>query len=151
MPGYRITTEGEEALGAATAETVLLLIGATAGKAIIDEIGFGFDGTSATAEPVQWKIKRGNSASQGTSSAATEEKDDPDDAAAANAGFHSFTAEPTYTGQPLAHGEVHPQGGWLVLPVRIFLDDATNSMIGLELTAPAAVNVAAHMHWTVAP
>lgn len=151
MPGYKITTEGEEALAAATAETVLLLAGSTAGKARLTEVALGFDGVTSTAEPVQWKVKRGNSASQGTSSAATEEKEDPDDATAANTGFHSFSGEPTYTGQPLAHGEVHPMGGWMRVPVSLVVDDATNSFLGLELTAPAIVNVAAEMRWEVQP
>lgn len=149
MPGYRITTEGEEALAAATAETLLILAGATAGKAVLTEFGLACDGVTPTAEPIQWKIKRGNSASQGTFTGATEEKEDPDDAAAANAGFHSSAGEPTYTGQPLMHGELHPQGGWLVVPCALIVDDATNSFLGLEVTAPAVVNVAAFMRWEV--
>lgn len=147
MAGYRITTEGEEALAAATAETLLMLAGSTAGKARLTRIGFGFDGIAPTDPPIQWKLKRGNSASQGTSTAATEEKEDPDDAAAANPGFHSFTAEPTYTGQPLDHNEIHPQGGWIYLDVDVIVDDATNSFVGLEVTAPNVVNVAAMMRW----
>lgn len=143
---YTATTEGEEAL-TTSAETIILLAGTTNHKVVITEIGFAFDGTSSTAEPIQWKIRRGNSASQGTSSAATEEKADPDDPAAAATAFHSLTAEPTYTGQPIDAGECHPQGGWQWIKTFIVLDDATNSFVGVEVTAPAAVNVQGGIHW----
>ena len=145
MGRYTITTEGEEALVAATAETVLLLAGSASAKGLLWGFGFSLDGTSSAAEPVQWKLKRGNSASQGTSTAATEEKRDSDLPAALLTGFHSFTAEPTYTGQALMAGEIHPQGGvyeWRAntLEECFVLDDATNSFFGVELTAPAVVN-----------
>lgn len=150
MARYTITTEGEEALAAATAETVLLVAGSTSAKGHMWGFGFAFDGVTAAAEPVQWKLKRGNSASQGTSSAATEEKRDPDEPAAILTGFHSFSGEPTYTGQPLMAGEIHPQGGvyeWRAVDVAesFVLDDSANSFFGLELTAPAVVNVQAWM------
>lgn len=153
MAGYSITTEGEEALAAATAETVLILAGTTTRKGIIRGFTVSFDGVVSSDAPVQVTVKRGNSASQGTSSAATEEKHDPDSPSASCTGFHSFTVEPTYTGQPLRHVEVHPQGG-LFRDILIeapkdgwSLDDATNSFIGIQVTAPAVVNVAADLQW----
>lgn len=148
---YSITTEGEEALAAATAETLLIVAGATSRKGRILAFELSFDGVTSGAEPVQGRIRRGNSASQGTSTAATEEKHDPDDPTAALTGFHSFTAEPTYTGQPLREFEVHPQGGQygdkITVPGPWVLDDATNSFIGLVVTAPATVNVLASVQW----
>lgn len=145
---YTITTEAEEALTAATAETLLIVAGATTRKAKITGYGVSFDGVSSTAEPVQVLIKRGNSASQGTSTAATEEKLDPDSPTAACTGFHSFTAEPTYTGQTIYRYVIHPQGGVLIeRGLEIMLDDATNSFIGIEVTAPAVVNATAWMEW----
>lgn len=153
MAGYSITTEGEEALVAATVETLLIVAGSTTRKGVIRAFTVSFDGVVSADAPVQVKIKRGNSASQGTSSAATEEKNDPDSPAASCTGFHSFTAEPTYTGQPLRHIEVHPQGGifrdQLIEAPRDgwYLDDSTNSFIGVEVTAPAVVNVAADVQW----
>lgn len=150
---YSITTEGEEALAAATAETLCIVAGATTRKGRVIAYGVSFDGVSSSAEPVQVKLKRGNSASQGSSSAATEEKHDPDDPAAACTGFHSFSGEPTYTGQPLRHHEVHPQGGQYELwragseDDGFVLDDSANSFLGLEATAPAVVNVGAWMEW----
>jgi hypothetical protein len=147
---YVITTEAEEALAAATAETVVLLAGNTSSKMAIYRWRVGFDGTSSTAEPIVVSVKRGNSASQGTSTGATEEKLDPDDSASLSNGFHSFTVEPTYTGQPLDIVEVHPQGGWYEWVARddadmLVLDDATNSFIGIEVTAPATVNCSASL------
>ena len=49
---YSATTEAEEALGAATAETVIALHSTAVCKPRIIEWGVTFDGTSATAEPV---------------------------------------------------------------------------------------------------
>jgi hypothetical protein len=152
MPKFSITGEAEEALAAATAETVLLLAGHASVWARIREMSLAFDGTSATAAPVEIKVKRGNSASQGTSTAATEEKWLPDSPGALATGFHSFTAEPTYTGQPLMHQNIHPQGGlWVWKAIddadSIWLDNDANSFIGIEVTAPAVVNVAAWLSW----
>lgn len=149
---YTITTEGEEALVAATGETVLLVAGSASAKGRLWRYKVTFDGTSAAAEPVQVQLKRGNSASQGTSTAATEEKRDIDDPNALLTGFHSFTAEPTYTGQPLDAGEVHPQGGqyeWIANNEDecFVLDDSANSFFGIVVTAPAGVNVQAVMEF----
>lgn len=158
MGSYSITTEGEEALAAATAETLLLVAGNATVRMAIYRYSFAFDGTTSTAEPVVVRIKRGNSASQGVSSAATEEKFDPADPSSPSAGFHSFTAgnEPTYTGQALHIIEVHPQGGWYEWIARdesdmLILEASTNSFIGIEATAPAIVNAVATMCFRTKP
>ena len=61
---YSITGEAEEALAAATAETVLQLIGHASVKARIIEWGVSFDGVSAVAE----LNSQSGSASQSTAS-----------------------------------------------------------------------------------
>ena len=152
MPRFTITTEGEEALAAATAETVLLVAGSTSAKGLLWGFGFSVDGTSPTAEPGRFALKRGNSASQGTSTAATAEKKDSAAPTSLLTGFHSFTAEPTYTGQSLVSGEIHPQGGvyeWRANTIEEcwVLDAATNSFFGLVLTYAAIVNVEAWMEF----
>lgn len=144
---YSATTEAEEALAAATAETVVQLRGATAVKARIVEWGISFDGTSATAAPVQVRLLR--QSTDGTATGAVEAKWDPDSPAANCTAFHSFTAEPT-AGDVLAHYEVHPQAGLIIqypLGREPTLDDATTSRIAVEANAPAVVNCAAYIVW----
>lgn len=145
---YSATTEGEEALGAATAETVIQLRGATVVKARIIEWGVSFDGVSVTGEPVRIRLLR--QTTDGTATGATEALwDDPDAPAANCTAFHSFTAEPT-AGSVLADYNVHPQAGIVIqypLGREPVLDNATTSRIGIECTAPAAVNAAAYIVW----
>lgn len=144
---YSVTTEGEEALAAATAETVVQLTGAAGVKAKLVEWGISFDGTSATAAPVVVRLLRQTTA--GTASAATEVKWDPDAPTANVTSFHSFSAEPT-AGEVLATYNVHPQTGIVVqYPYgrEPTIDNATSSRLGLEVTAPAIVNATAYIVW----
>lgn len=145
---YAATTEGEEGLAAATAETLLQLRGATSTKARIVAWGVSFDGVSATAEPVLVELRR--QTTDGTATGAVEPKFDADDPTAAVTAFHSFSAEPTQ-GDRLESYEIHPQGGLFVReyppgrePV---LDDVTTSRIGIVATAPATVNAVAWIQW----
>jgi hypothetical protein len=145
---YAATTEGEEALAAATAETVLQLRGSTVTKARIVAWSVSFDGISATEAPVVVRLIR--QTTDGTGSAATEEPLDPDSPTANCTAFHSFSAEPT-AGTSVETYEIHPQGGLLIReypPGReVILDNAATSRIAIECTAPAAVNAVAWMHW----
>ncbi len=149
MPSvYSATTEGEEALAAATAETLIALIGATTTKAKIVEWGVAFDGVSATAAPVVVRIVRATA--DGTGTGATEKPWDPDSPTAACAVKHSYSAEPTKESQALVELEVHPQGGVIVqypLGREIVLDNATTSILCIEVTAPAVVNANAYIVW----
>jgi len=145
---YSVTTEGEEALGAATAETLLQLRGATAVKAQVCELSVSFDGVTSTDAPAVVRLLR--QSTDGTATAATEVLWDPDAPTASVTSFHSFTVEPT-AGDVLATWEVHPQGGNLQVywppgegPI---LDNAATSRLGLEVTSPAAVNAVAYIAW----
>lgn len=146
---YSATTEGEEALAAATAETVIALIGATTVKARICEWGVSFDGISATAEPVRIRLVR-TTADDGTATGATEKAWDPDNPTANCSAKHSYSAEPTKESTPLATYEVHPQAGIVVqypLGREITLDNTTSNGLAIECTAPATVNVEAYIVW----
>lgn len=151
MPSYySATTEGEEALAAATAETIIALIGATQVKGEIRQWGVFFDGTSATAEPVRIRVVR-TTADDGTATAATEKAWEPDSPTANCTAKHSYTAEPTKEAQALLDIEVHPQTGWAeqYLPGEgIFLDNTTTNGIAIEVTAPAVVNCTAYIKWS---
>jgi hypothetical protein len=146
---YSITTEGEEALAAATAETLLQLRGHANTKAKIIEIGVSFDGVSTSEAPVVVRLLR--QTTDGTSTGATEIAWDPDNPTPLCTGFHSHTSTEPTAGDVLATWEVHPQGGSLVVQWPLgrepTLDNATTSRIGLEVNAPAAVNAVAYMVW----
>ena len=146
---YAVTTEGEEALAAATAECVVRVGGATAVKAKIIEWGVATDGVSATAEPIRIRLIR--TSSDGTSSAATETQvSDPDNPTANCVGTHSFTAEPTKS-DVIIETELHPQGDRIQeqfpLGREPGLDNATTSCIAIEAVAPAVVNITGYIIW----
>lgn len=148
MAVYAITTEGEEALAATTAETLVQIRGTTQAKAKIVAWGVSFDGVTATDAPVV--VSFGRQTTDGTGTGATEVKFDADDPSPGCTGFHSFSAEPTL-GDVFETYNIHPQGGLFVReyppgrePV---MDDATTSRIGLVATAPAAVNAVAWIQW----
>jgi hypothetical protein len=147
---YSITTEGEEALAAATAETVLQLRGATTTKAKLRQWSISFDSTSATAEPVLVRLLR--QTTDGTGTGATEAKWDPDSPAAACTGFHTFSSTEPTSGDILEEHLVYPGGVPLIVqyPQDGFeptLDDAATSRIGITVNAPASVNVVATLVW----
>lgn len=149
MAIYSITTEGAEALAAATAETVLGVRGLTTVKAVILEWGVAFDGASATAVPVRVRLNRHST--DGTATAATEVPWDgaADAPAALLTGFHSYTAEPT-TSATLVELYCHPQGGlsFQYGPGRgPTIGAATTSRLGIECVAPATVNVTGYLVW----
>lgn len=148
MAIYAITTEGEEALAAATAETLLQIRGSTITRARLLTWSVSFDGTTATNEPVLVELVR--QSTDGTATGATEIAFDPVDPAAQCTGFHSFTAEPTVSATLEQHN-IHPMGGILVReyppgrePV---VDDATTSRLAIRITAPNVVNAVGFMHW----
>jgi hypothetical protein len=146
---YSATTEGEEALAAATAETVIALHAATTVKPRIIEWGVTFDGTSATAEPVRVRLVR-MTVADGTSSTATEKAWDPDNPTANATVTHSYTAEGTKEAQALAEYEVPPTSGMVMqypLGREIVINNATADGLAIECTAPAIVNVEAYLVW----
>ena len=149
MAIYSVTTEGEEALGAGTAETVIQLRGSTSTKARVIAWGISFDGVTSTDAPVVVNFLR--QTTDGTGTGATEAKFDADDPAATCTAFHTFSSTEPTSGDILEQYEIHPQGGLFVReyppgrePV---LDDAATSRIGIACTAPAAVNVLAWLQW----
>ena len=104
-----------------------------------------FDGVSVTAEPVQVRLLRQTTAIGGTPTVITPAKMDDSIAetvlttAAASAGG----AEPT-AGDVLDVVEVHPQNGYeVIFPPGQEVIIGGGDRLGIECTAPAAVNVRA--------
>lgn len=141
-----VTTEGEIALTAATAKTILQL--AAPANQILALRGFSvsFDGVLGTAEPV--KVDLVTQTDAGTMSAATEFKDGPATAETIQGvALKTATVEPTTT-TVLRSYNIHPQTGF----ERSYAFDeeiqiAGGARLGLRCTAPAAVNVLGVLSW----
>lgn len=148
MGAYSVTTEGEEALAAATAETLVQVIGSASTKSKIVQWSVAFDSVSPTAEPVLVRLAR--QTTSGTSTGATEVRNDPDDPTALCTSFHSFSAEPTL-GEVIEEIEVYPGGIPFVMqyPMGLepIIDSDTASRVGIIVTAPAVVNAVATLKW----
>lgn len=140
---FIVDTEGEIALTAATAKTVLQVVAPSNHKVIVKRWGVFFDGTSPTAEPVQVRLLRQTTA--GTMSSATPRKLGTDSETIQSTAQKTATVEPT-AGDVLMPIEVHPQQGYAeILPYGDEYEIAGGGRIGIECTAPAGVNVRAYM------
>jgi hypothetical protein len=146
-------TIAEQALVAATAETILELKNAAHHRYKLLEFNVSFDGVVVTAEPVVVELCRINSTGgDGTSSALTGLKRDgslPE--TVQTTALNAFTAEPT-TVNVLRRFEVHPQGSfnWQAPFGQEYqfggaTAGADSGRVALRCTAPVAVNVCASM------
>lgn len=137
----------EQALAAATAETVLQLVAAANHRVKLLAWGVFFDGVSATAEPVQVVLVRQTGA--GTSSANTPVKWDASaDETLQTTARDAFTAEPASDDAVVWAGEIHPQGGYeAIFPLGQEALVPGGGRLGIKLTAPATVNARAYMRF----
>jgi hypothetical protein len=135
-------TEGEIALTAATAKTVLQLLAATNHRNKILAWGVSFDGTSPSAEPVEVRLLRQTTA--GTMTAATLRALHPGiTETLQSSATKNASAEPT-VGDVLRAVEVHPQGAYEeILPFGQEYIMGGGGRVGIECKAPAGVNVRA--------
>lgn len=141
-----IAQTSEVALSAATAKTVVQIAAPTNHRVKIIGVGFFFDGTSTTAEPVQVTLSR--QSSSGTMSALTPVPlDDSLAETLQTLAQHTATAEPT-TGVTIDAWECHPQQGFEVLyPLGQEPIVGGGDKVGLICTAPATVNVRAKIRF----
>lgn len=142
---YGVATTTEIALTAATAKTVVQL--ATSANHRIAVLGWGvfFDAVSVTAEPVQVRLLIQTGA--GTMSSLTPAPVHAMSETLQTTCQHTATVEPTNGGTSacvLDVLEVHPQSGYEIkFPPGHEIEIGASSYIGIECTAPAAVNVRA--------
>lgn len=142
-------TVSNQALAAATAETVVQLVTAATVRAQLTKLAISFDGTSSTAEPVDVFLATQDTA--GTSSAGTVGKLDPAAPTAQTTTRVSFTAEPTTDTNEVWRITLHPQGG--LYEMNWPIGDPTapkmavSTRLGLKCLAAAAVNATVTVHW----
>jgi hypothetical protein len=140
-----VTTEAEVALVAATAKTILQVVAPTNQRVAIKGFSVSFDGTSATAEPVQVDLVKQTTAGTMTAATPVAEQVGLGSETIQTTALKNATAEPTTT-DVLRRYEIHPQTG---REVRFSIDDeivmAGGTRVGIRCTAPANVNALAHM------
>ncbi|GGS88561.1 hypothetical protein ACFFV7_50920 [Nonomuraea spiralis] len=142
MPTYTVETNGDIALTAATAKTVLNVI--NSGRTLkVTELSVSFDGVTANAEPVTVELCASTQATAGTPGATPTPAQVSGAArsAVATAG-RAYSAEPTVL-TVLKRWLIHPAGGALLMQYplgREPLRDSSGHGLALRCTAPAAVN-----------
>lgn len=143
------STEGEVALSAATAKTVLSVIAASGKPIVVPQFKIDFDGVTAAAEPVLVELMRSTQAGAGTSSAVTpRRKRGPTTATVAATAAKTYTAEPTVL-TLIEDYAVDPYKGMFVIqyPLGREPDAIDGAALLLRLTAPATVNVRAFIEF----
>ncbi len=133
-------TVAEIALSAATAKTIIEVTAGASHRARIDHIGFFFDGTAVTNEPVVVELIRIGTGGTGTAGAPV--LLDPDMSETLQVDFVSnLSVEPTGI-TVLKTWNIHPQSGYeVILPLTRPIWLPGSDLIGIRCTAPDAVNV----------
>lgn len=147
MAGLKVAaTTAEIALSAATAKTVIQIVAPTNQKLKVERIGLFFDGVSPTGEPVQVRVLRQTTA--GTMTSLTPVKrNNGDGETIQGTAQHTATAEPT-AGDVYDVFEIHPQSGYdIFFPLGQEPLVKGGDRLGIECTAPAAVNVRCKVWW----
>lgn len=146
--GYVAETNGDVALTAATAKTILNVINAANGLIRITEMAVSFDGVSSTAEPVTVELCSSTQATAGTSTAHTIVQTRGPTRTVQATAARNYTAEPT-TLTVIKRWLVHPQTGLFVqFPLGREPEQVTTADgLCIRCTAPATVNVQAYMEF----
>lgn len=138
-----IAQTAEVALTAATAKTVIQLVAPTNQRLKLKRWGVFFDGITSGDAPVQVRLLRQTTA--GTMSSLTPVKQVAGSETVQATAQHTATAEPT-AGDVLDAAEVHPQSGYeVIIPFDMPIEIPGGGRIGVECTAPNAVNVRAKL------
>ena len=146
--GYVAETNGDVALTAATAKTILNVINAANGLIRITEMAVSFDGVSSTAEPVTVELCSSTQATAGTSTSHTIVQTRGPTRTVQATAARNYTAEPT-TLTVIKRWLVHPQTGLFVqFPLGREPEQVTTADgLCIRCTAPATVNVQAYMEF----
>lgn len=130
----------EIALVATVAKTIIEVTAAANHRALIEQIGFFFDGVTVGDEPVVVELIR--IGTTGTGSAGTPVLRDPDMSETLQVDFkYDMSAEPTGI-TVLKRWNIHPQSGYeIILPLTAPIPVPGSGLIGIRCTAPDVVNV----------
>lgn len=144
MPArYTVETNGDVALTAATARTILNAINATNGLMRIVELSVSFDGVTVTAEPVTVELCSSTQATVGTSTSHTPAQSGGPTRTVQGTFQRAYTAEPTVL-TVLKRWLVRADGGLLFVQFPLGREPeqvVTADGLCIRCTAPANVNV----------
>lgn len=137
--GFFMTTP-EVALVATVLKTAIEVTAAANHRALVESIGFTFDGVVVTDAAVVCSLTRIGTTGTGTDG--TPVKRDPDMSETLQADFkYNFTAEPT--GKTILKSwNIHPQSGMeYFLPLTSLYPIPGGDLMGVEFTCPTGVSV----------
>lgn len=146
--GYTVETNGDIALSAATAKSIMSVINAANSLIRIVEFAVSFDGTSATAEPVTVELCYSTQAGAGTTTSHTIAQVRGPTRTVQATGARNYTAEPT-TLTVWKRWLVHPTSG-IVIQFPLGREPectVTADALLIRCTAPAAVNVQGYIEF----
>ncbi len=146
--GYTVETNGDIALVGATAKTIMSIIATATSTFRIVEFHVGFDGISATAEPVTVELMYSDETTAGTATSHTiQQVRGPTRTVQASA-KRAFTAEPTVL-TTRKRWLVHPQSGFTIqFPLgREPEQNVASDALLIRCTAPVAVNVQGYIEF----
>jgi hypothetical protein len=146
--GYTVETNGDIALSAATAKTIMMVINAANSLIRVCEIGVSFDGVTSTNEPVTVELVNSTQATAGTSTSHTILQCRGPTRTVQATAARNYTVEPT-TLTVLKRWLVHPQTGLVIqFPLGREPEQVTTADgLGIRCTAPANVNVQGYMEF----
>lgn len=146
MATYTVETNGDVALVAATAKTIMNAINASAGLIKLAELSVSFDGVAANAEPVTIELCKSTQATAGTSTSHTMAQCSGPTRTVQATAARAYTAEPTVL-TVIKRWLVHPQAGMLLqFPLGREPMQVTGSQgLSVRCTAPAGVNAQGYM------
>lgn len=146
---YQVDTNGDIALTAATAKTIMNIVNAANSLVRLTEFSVSFDGTSATAEPVAVELCLSTQATAGTSTSHTIVQIGGPTRTVQASAARNYSAEPTVL-TVIKRWLVRADGGLLHVQFPLGREpEQTTTADGLLIrcTAPAAVNVQGHMEF----
>ena len=140
MPRYKITTQTNVSLTAATAKTIAAVVTPGTRRARLVGISLGFDSVTSTDNSVLVEVVRSDGTSTGTRTTRTPVAVDSAEPAALCSGFVNYTVEPT-TLTVLEEQRITPVGGALIYPFEFFdqfTAGITDKLLGVRLTSAQA-------------
>ena len=146
--GYTVESNGDIALVAATAKTILNAINAANALLRIVEFGVSFDGVAAAAEPVTVELCSSTQATAGTSTSHTIVQIRGPTRTVQGTAQRAYTAEPTVI-TVLKRWLVHPQTG-IVLQFPLGREPeqvVTADGLVIRCTAPATLNAQGYIEF----
>ena len=149
MPaGYTVESNGDIALTAATAKTIVNAINAANGLLRVVEIGVSFDGVAAAGEPVTVELCSSTQATAGTSTTHTIAQIRGPTRTVQGTAERNYMAEPTVL-TVLKRWLVHPQTGIVFqYPLGREPEQVTTADgLAIRCTAPATVNVQGYIEF----